>query len=131
MRVFSDGKRENRGAHNFLVVAGAECGTYGWLCDRNRPNVRADVKEVSLGTVATGACESGDAALAGPVSRFPDAAPLFEKERNSLFSALLANGGDPLPFHRPGANSAFTANNDPLYPLQIQLAQIFQKWFYR
>ena len=49
-----------------------------------------------------------------PRCRFPDASPLFEKERHSLAPALIPNRDDPFSFHRPCARAALSSYDYPI-----------------
>ena len=59
--------------------------------------------------------------------RLPDAAPLFEEERNARAAALVANGKNPFFFHRAGAGTAFATDNDPMNSGEIDRSQVFQE----
>src|SRR3990172_4601256 len=53
----------------------------------------------------------------------PNASPLLEEERDVIFHALLADVFDPRLIHRPGAESGFPADDDPVDIPQIQFPQ--------
>src|SRR5271167_2136962 len=53
------------------------------------------------------------------VLSFSYPAPLLEEKRHSLFSALPADGDNPLPLHRTRSGTAFAADNHPSNPCQV------------
>jgi len=56
---------------------------------------------------------------------FANSAPLFEKEGDSAFLALISQSEHPIFFHRSGSRSTFAADYHPVDALQIQFTQIF------
>jgi hypothetical protein len=62
---------------------------------------------------------------------FPYATPLLEKERNASVFTLTQNVQNPLFFHRPGSRAAFSANDHPVNPSEIDLFEVFKKGFDR
>ncbi len=57
-----------------------------------------------------------------------EAAPLFEEERDFGMMALFADTLDPICLHLSSARSAFTTDNHPIYPTEIDLTNVFQQW---
>lgn len=57
--------------------------------------------------------------------------PLFEKERNTCFLALISNIDDPKWIHWTRARAGFAADNHPVDCLQIQALERTQKRFER
>ena len=60
---------------------------------------------------------------------FADASPLFEEKGDFALAALISQGEDPLFLHRPGACSAFSADDHPTDAAQVQMSNVFQKRF--
>lgn len=55
------------------------------------------------------------------------AAPLFEKEGDFVFAALIAKRKNPVLLHGAGAGAAFAADNHPVDVAEIELAEIFEE----
>lgn len=60
-----------------------------------------------------------------------DSTPLLEEKWNAFALALIANGKNPLFFHRSGAGAAFAADDDPVDTTEVYRAQVFQQRFDR
>src|SRR4051812_43863672 len=57
------------------------------------------------------------------------AAPLFEEEPGPGPFTFGKNHFDPLPLEGSRTRAALTANDNPVQPAQVQVAEIFQKRF--
>jgi hypothetical protein len=54
--------------------------------------------------------------------------PLLEEERDIGLQASIPNSPNPVRIHRPRASAAFTANDDPAYPAEIEFAEVFEAY---
>ncbi len=57
--------------------------------------------------------------------------PLFEEERNSLFTARFKKAEDPFLFEGARPRTAFAANDHPMDVSQIDLSKVLQQRFHR
>ena len=62
---------------------------------------------------------------------FSDAAPLLEEEGDASRPALCADAAHPRRFHRAGAWSTFTANNNPTDAFEVNWTEVLQEWLDR
>jgi len=56
-----------------------------------------------------------------------DTAPLLEEESDTRARTALTNGFYPLVLHGSRAGTAFAANNYPIDPSQVHLAEVLKK----
>jgi len=60
---------------------------------------------------------------------FAHAAPLLEEERGMRFTALVADGEDPIFLHGTRSRAAFAADDGPAYVRKIERSQVFKQRF--